>query len=67
MRLPPTNQHVKRLVTKEAEALLSKLESSKSTRGRVEDLLMPMLHTGEARVEIIAGKLGFSRQTLSAS
>jgi len=47
-----------------AEALLEKLESSKSTRGRVESLLVPILHTGDANMEAIAGKLGLSRQTL---
>jgi len=47
-----------------ADALLEKLESSKSTRGRVEILLMPILHTGDASMDTIAGKLGLSRQTL---
>lgn len=64
VRLPPTNRYVLRLLTKQAEALLTKLDSSKSTRGRVEKLLLPMLPSGEASVEIIAGKLGVSRQTL---
>ena len=64
VRLPPTNRYVFRLVTKQAEALLNRLDSSKSTRGRVESLLVPMLHTGEASIETIAGKLGVSRQTL---
>ncbi len=47
-----------------AEALLERLESSKTTRGRVESLLMPILHTGEVSVDVIASKLGLSRQTL---
>jgi AraC-like DNA-binding protein len=47
-----------------ADALLKELESSKTTRGRVESLLMPILHTGVASVDTIAGKLGLSRQTL---
>jgi AraC-like DNA-binding protein len=33
-------------------------------RGRVESLLMPVLHTGDAGVERIAARLGISRQTL---
>jgi AraC-like DNA-binding protein len=33
-------------------------------QGRVESLLMPILHTGEASVDVIASKLGLSRQTL---
>ena len=47
-----------------AEALLEKLESSKTARGRVEGLLVAILHTGEVNMEAIAGKLGLSRQTL---
>ncbi len=47
-----------------AEALLKELESSKTTRGRVESLLMPILHTGNASMDKIADRLGLSRQTL---
>jgi len=47
-----------------ADALLKELENSKSTRGRVESLLMPILHTGNASMDTIVGKLGLSRQTL---
>ena len=47
-----------------ADELLKSLERSKTTRGRVENLLVPVLHTGEATVEMIASKLGLSRQTL---
>lgn len=47
-----------------ADTLLRSLESSKSTRGRVESLLMPILHKGEASMKVIAAKMGLSRQTL---
>lgn len=47
-----------------AESLLQCLENSKTTKGRVEDLLARVLHTGEASVDGIASKLGLSRQTL---
>jgi AraC-like DNA-binding protein len=47
-----------------ADALLKSLEDSKSTRGRVESLLMPILHKGDANMDAIAGKMGLSRQTL---
>jgi AraC-like DNA-binding protein len=47
-----------------ADALLLKLESSKTIRGRIESLLLPILHTSEASVDTIAGTLGISRQTL---
>jgi AraC-like DNA-binding protein len=52
------------IFSKHAEALLEKLQSSKTSRGRVESLLMPMLHTGEAGMERVAAKLGCSRETL---
>ena len=47
-----------------AEKLLKELENSKTARGRVESLLMPILHTGAAGMDAIAAKMGLSRQTL---
>src|SRR5438093_5175453 len=47
-----------------SEALLGKLESSKSTKGRVEDLVTPLLPSGEATMDAIANRLGLSRQSL---
>lgn len=52
------------VLTEHADALLESLENAKSTRGRVEGLLMPILHTGDASMDKVAGKLGVSRQTL---
>src|SRR5262249_39671 len=52
------------ILTERADSLLEELESSKSARGRVESLLMPILHTGGANMDLIADKLGLSRQTL---
>ena len=52
------------ILSEHAEALLRSLESSKSTRGRVERMLMPILHTGEASIDAIARKMGRSRKTL---
>src|SRR5213080_537624 len=43
VRMPPSNQYVSGLLTERAEALLEKLENSKSMRGRVECLLSPIL------------------------
>jgi AraC-like DNA-binding protein len=60
-RLP---RYVFGVLTEHADALLQSLESSKSVRGRVESLLMPVLHTGNSSMDAIAGKLGISRQTL---
>ncbi|MGE0044702.1 MAG: AraC family transcriptional regulator ligand-binding domain-containing protein [Hyphomonadaceae bacterium] len=47
-----------------AEQLLKDLEDSKTARGRVESLLMPILHTGDVSMDTIAAKLALSRQTL---
>jgi AraC-like DNA-binding protein len=59
-----SSRYVFGVLSVHAEALLKNLENSKSTRGHVESGLMPILHTGQASMDIIANKLGFSRQTL---
>src|SRR5258708_6253250 len=64
MKLPRTNPYLSEILSARADELLKSLERSKTTRGRVENLLVPVLHTGEATVEMIASKLGLSRQTL---
>jgi AraC-like DNA-binding protein len=64
MKLPRTNPYLSEIMSTRAEELLKSLESSKTMRGRVENLLVPILHTGEASIDTIAGKLGLSRQTL---
>lgn len=52
------------ILTGHADTLLKKLENSETARGRVESLLLPTLHTGEASMDRVAGKMGISRQTL---
>jgi AraC-like DNA-binding protein len=47
-----------------ADTLLTDLESSKSRRGMVESLLIPILHTEGANMASVAAKLGLSRQAL---
>lgn len=64
IRLPDTNPYLSKLLRTHADELLKNLQNSKSTRGRVESLLLPVLHTGEVSIATIAGKLGVSRQTL---
>nr|MDQ3819643.1 AraC family transcriptional regulator [Acidobacteriota bacterium] len=66
LRLPQSrmNRYVFGVLSEHADALLKSLEGSKTTRGRVESLLMPILHTGEASMEAIARELGVSRPTL---
>lgn len=53
-----------KILSERADALLENLDSSKTTRGQVENLLIPILHRGEASIEGIAAKMGISRQTL---
>lgn len=64
MKLPRTNPYLAEVLSARAEELLKNLESSKTMRGRVENLLIPILHTGEASMDMTAVKLGLSRQTL---
>jgi len=64
VRMPPQNQYLFGLLRERAEVLLEKLEQSKSMRGRVESLLIPILAAGEANIETIARTLGLGRQTL---
>jgi AraC-like DNA-binding protein len=64
MRLSSANPYLSEILSARADELLKNLENSKTNRDRVESLLMPILHTGEASVDMIAGKLALSRQTL---
>jgi AraC-like DNA-binding protein len=52
------------VLSERAMTLVKELENSKSARGRVESLLMPMLHTGDISMDAIATKMAVSRQTL---
>ena len=64
IRLPQTNPYLSQILKTRADELLKNLENSKTLRGRVESLLLSVLHTGEASMDSIADKLGVSRQTL---
>jgi AraC-like DNA-binding protein len=61
---PPSPRYATNVLKGHAEALLRKLESSRSTRTRVEALLMPLLPNWDVSMSTIAGKLCVSRQTL---
>lgn len=63
-RLALQPHYVFGILSAHADTLLESLASSKTARGRVESLLMPILHTGEANVQEIAGKMGVSSKTL---
>jgi AraC-like DNA-binding protein len=64
LRQPPVNRYVFGVLSERAGALLKSLEEATTTRGKVEGLLIPILHMGDPSVERIADKLGVSRQTL---
>jgi AraC-like DNA-binding protein len=73
MRMEPTlgsyrvqqqPRYVFGVLSAHADRLLKELESAKSVRGRVESLLMPMLHTGEVSMETVAARMNQSRHTL---
>lgn len=51
------------ILSNHAEALLAELESQ-VVRGRVERVLMPVVHTGDINMDFAASKLGVHRQTL---
>ena len=63
-KVPTQPRYVFGVLSKRAEALLKSLEDSKSTRGRVESLLMPVLHKGDVNIEAVADKMGVTRWTL---
>jgi AraC-like DNA-binding protein len=56
--------YVHRILHERAEALLAQLEGSKTVRGRVESVLLPLLAGGGAGIGAVAARLGASRQTL---
>lgn len=64
-KIPPRPRYVFSVLAEHADALIRSLEESKSVRGRVESLLMPVLHKGEARMHAIASQMSISRWTLS--
>ena len=63
-RVSDQPRYVFGVLSQRADALLRELESSKTLRGRVESLLLPVLHKGDIGMDSIAEKLAMSRQTL---
>lgn len=60
----PENRYVFGIFSDRADQLMANLQKAKTTKGRVESLLMPIVHTGNVGMENIAGKLGLSRISL---
>ena len=63
-KLGSTNRYVFGIFSERADALLKGLKDSNTVRGRVEALLIPILHTGETNMERISRMMGLSRPTL---
>jgi AraC-like DNA-binding protein len=64
VQIQPHNRYVFGVFSAKAEALLESLQRSGTLSGEVESLVMTMLHTGGARADVVAARLGVSRQTL---
>ena len=64
MKAPLPSPYVFEVLKERAEALLEDLDRVKTVRGRVEALLAPILHGGEANMAAVARRMGISRPTL---
>jgi AraC-like DNA-binding protein len=64
VQIQPDNSYVFGVFTERGDKLLQDLEAQTTLRGRVESLILPLLHTGDVSINTVAGKLDTSRQTL---
>lgn len=64
-RVAAAPEYVFSILSDHARAMLERLESTRTVRGRVESVLMPVLHTGKASLETAASRLGLGQRTLS--
>ena len=64
VRLPAANPYVAEVLEDRAKALLDRLDSGQTMRGRVQRLLAPLLPKGEGDMQTVAQRMGLSRQTL---
>tara|TARA_R110000824_G_scaffold179491_3_gene359723 strand:- start:212 stop:1276 length:1065 start_codon:yes stop_codon:yes gene_type:complete len=64
VELNQPNQYAFGVLSEHANNLLKSLEDAQTIRGKVEKLLIPVLHKGEFEMEAVARQLGLSRQTL---
>ena len=64
LRQPPTSRYVFGVLSEKAQALLNEIESATTARALVERALAPILQTGATSMNVIAKKLGMSRQKL---
>lgn len=62
--LAAANRYAFGVFSDRAEELLKSLEATTTARGRVETLLIPILHTGDIGMQRLARTMGISRPTL---
>jgi AraC-like DNA-binding protein len=58
-------RYVFSILGKHADNMLETLQASKTTRGRVEAFLLPILHTGDGDMDLVAKHMAVSRRTLA--
>jgi len=64
LKFSPPNSYVLGILSAHADTLLQDLESKTTLKGRVEELLIRTLHTGEPGMDAVAKELGLSRSSL---
>ena len=64
LKQPPVNRYVFGVLSERADALLKSLEDAKTMRGRVESVLVPVLHKSDVDMDFVARELGLGRQAL---
>jgi AraC-like DNA-binding protein len=63
-RVAEQPRYVFGVLSRHADALLAKLGQDDGVRARVEALILPILHTGDVSMPVIARRMGCSRDTL---
>lgn len=64
LKQPQVNRYVFGVLSERADSLLKTLQATKTTRGRVESALVPVLHRGDVGMDAVAEELGMSRPSL---
>lgn len=64
VEISPTTEYAFGILSQHAEKLLQQLKNSTSVKGKVESLLLPKLHTGDANMQWVAQEMAITRQTL---
>jgi AraC-like DNA-binding protein len=64
-KIAPKQRYAFGVLTRHADALMRQLASAKSTRSQVENVLLPILHTGDVGMDAVARRLAVSQRTLA--